>query len=105
MPKALKLASFAVRVLAWGLCLLTVLDALGNFRFRSALLGVNSLVTSLIPQAISGLFVFQTPFGGAFRGDFALTCAALLVLEWALARAAAVVSRRGHEGRGLVLDR
>lgn len=105
MPKALKLSSYVVRLLAWGLCLLTVLDALGNFRFRAALLGVNGLVTNLIPQAISGLFVFKTPFGGAFRGDFALTCVFLLVVEWLLAKASTSLRRRPQEGRRVAFDR
>lgn len=84
MPKALRIASYICRVLGWGLCLLTVADAFGSVRFRVALLGVNGVVTRLMPSALSGLFVFQTPFGGAFRGDFAVVCILFLLLDWIL---------------------
>ena len=75
----------ACRVAAW---LLVALVAA-----RSLLLGVNNLVSGLVPEAVSGLLVFVTPFGGAFRGDFAILAVILLLVDWALCRLAAAIRR------------
>lgn len=74
------------RVLAWLLVALTVCDAVLVGAPRSALLGVNGAVLRALPGAISGLFVFQTPFGGVFHGDFALAAIVFLIVDWLLSR-------------------
>lgn len=76
----------ACRVLAWLLVVLTVCDAVLVGAPRSALLGVNGAVLRALPGAISGLFVFQTPFGGVFHGDFALAAIVFLIVDWLLSR-------------------
>ena len=60
---------------------------------RALLLGLNGAVSQTIPEALSGLLVFPTPFGGAFRGDFALAACILLVLDWVLSRASVSLRR------------
>lgn len=80
------IAALACRAAAWLLVLLTVCDAVLVGAPRSALLGVNGAVSRAIPSAVSGLFVFQTPFGGVFHGDFALAAIVLLVIDWLLCR-------------------
>ena len=50
------------RVAAWLLVTLTVCDAVLVGAPHSALLGVNGAVLRALPSAISGVFVFQTPF-------------------------------------------
>lgn len=84
--RALSAVAVACRVLAWLLVALVVCDAVLVGAPRSALLGVNGIVLRALPQAVSGLFVFQTPFGGVFHGDFALAAIVFLVLDWLIGR-------------------
>ena len=91
---ALRLLSTACRVGAWAL---VVADAVLPAGPRSLLLGINGLVTSIIPGPISGLLVFVTPFGGAFRGDFAIAAVVLLLADWALYRASVSLRRATWE--------
>ncbi|HIZ17936.1 MAG TPA: hypothetical protein IAA22_02330 [Candidatus Olsenella stercoravium] len=90
---ALRLLSIACRVLAWLLVALVVAGAILPAGPRALLLGLNGAVSQTIPEALSGLLVFPTPFGGAFRGDFALAACILLVLDWALSRASVSLRR------------
>lgn len=85
----LRAVALACRIAAWALALLTVLNAFVVTGLRAWLLPANGLASDLIPGAVSGLFVFQTPLGGAFRGDFLIAAVALLALDWFLTRLAA----------------
>jgi hypothetical protein len=85
---ALDVAAVVARVLAVALCVLVVVDSLDLGTLHTVLLDVNGFVSNLVPQSVSGLLVFRTPMGGAFRGDFALAATALFVIDWLLARAA-----------------
>ncbi len=51
----------------------------------------NFLLQSLMPDQVAGTHVYSSPFGGAFRGDFAIASVVLFVADWALMRCAAVV--------------
>lgn len=93
LPAALGIASRTCRVAAWALVCLVAANAVLPAGPRALLLGVNGAVSGLMPAPLSGLLVFVTPFGGAFRGDFALAAVLLLVLDWALCRAAASLRR------------
>lgn len=86
---ALDVAAVVARVLAVVLCVLVFVDSLDLGTLHTVLLDVNGFVSNLVPQSVSGLLVFRTPMGGAFRGDFALVAVALFVIDWLLARAAA----------------
>lgn len=86
---SLRVLSLACRALAWALVALVVADALLPAGPRSLFLSLNTMASSLVPGALSGLFVFPTPFGGAFRGDFAVLAIVLLVVDWTLFRLAA----------------
>ena len=55
---------------------------------RSLLLPLVELASALVPEAVLGLFVLPTPFGGALRGDFAVVALVLLAAGWALRRLA-----------------
>lgn len=46
---------------------------------------------SFVPDVLLGLFVFSSPFGGAFRGDFALASLIFFIIDWALVRTASAV--------------
>ena len=82
---ALRAGSLAARFAAWGVSAMVVADALLGTGARTWLLSVNGAVARLVPGPVLGLLVFQTPFGGAFRGDFALLAVILLLIDWALA--------------------
>ena len=86
--RSLHVAAVVCRVLAWLLVLLVVCDAVLVGAPRSALLGLNGAVLRALPSAVSGLFVFQTPFGGVFHGDFALAAIVFFVIDWLLSRLA-----------------
>lgn len=89
----LRFLSAACRVGAWALVALVVADAVLPAGPRALLLGINGLVTNVIPRALSGLLVFVTPFGGAFRGDFAIAAVTLLLVDWMLCRASVSLRR------------
>lgn len=89
LPRA---GAVACRALAAALVALAV--AVLPAGARTLLLPLNGLASRLLPGPISGLFVFQTPLGGALRGDFVLAAIMLLALAWALGRASASMRRR-----------
>lgn len=78
--------AFGLRFLAWAIVALVVADTFVTGQVRAALLPANTLLGRLIPEALSGVLVIATPFGGAFRGDFALVALILLLADWALCK-------------------
>lgn len=66
---ALDVAAVVARVLAVALCVLVVVDSLDLGTLHTVLLDVNGFVSNLVPQSVSGLLVFRTPMGGAFREE------------------------------------
>lgn len=92
------LASGVLRLLAWTCRLFAILYAAMAlalcFGPVSALTPVADLafwLQSLIPGALSGLFVWISPLGGSFRGDFAICAIVLFIADWALVRASVAV--------------
>ncbi|MDO4428153.1 MAG: hypothetical protein Q4B91_01405 [Atopobiaceae bacterium] len=86
MSSLLRLGAFVCRTLAWAFVALVAANAVLPAGPRALLLGVNALASATVPGPVAGLFVFATPFGGAFRGDFAIVAIVLLVLDWLLCR-------------------
>lgn len=86
--KLLRALGMVFRVMAWALTAPVVADSFVSGAVRSLLLPLNTMLSRAVPDAISGVLVFQTPLGGAFRGDFALVAALLFVLDWAACKAA-----------------
>ena len=89
LSRAAALGSLACRVAGWALAALVVAGAVLPAGPRALLLGATGFASALVPAPLAGLFVFQTPLGGAFRGDFAIVAIVLLVLDWALQRLSA----------------
>ena len=58
--------------LVYPLCILTIVLVFAFGSIRPYLLDITGWVTSLVPSLFRGMLVFNTPFGGAFRGDFVL---------------------------------
>lgn len=94
LAAALRVLAVIVRVIACALFVLVAADVILPSGPRALLVEINLAVSSFIPDAISGLLVLQTPFGGAFRGDFALAALILLIAGWALACGAGTLERR-----------
>lgn len=88
VPVLLSVLSVLCRIAAIALALLSVANAfvLGSLRIR--LVAITAMVSSWLPPALSGAFVFETPFGGVLRGDFMVAAVVLFVIDWALAKAA-----------------
>ena len=79
--------SVILRVVGVLIAVLVVVDAFASGAVRVALSGVNGFV-ALTPGFLRGLFVFSTPFDGAFRGDFAILAMMFLIADWILCRIA-----------------
>ena len=88
VPALFSALSVLCRIAAIALALLSVANAfvLGSLRIR--LVAITAVVSSWLPPALSGAFVFETPFGGVLRGDFMVAAVVLFVIDWALAKAA-----------------
>ena len=87
--RVLAVVAVVARIAALVLVALVVVDALFSGQFRSSLLALNGAFTSVIPAPLKGSFVFQTPFGGVFRGDFAIAAIIFFVIDWLACRASA----------------
>jgi len=83
---ALLVAIFLLRIAAIALCGLVIVGAIPSLGSRLSIMEASSFASRLLPQQISGILVLQTPFGGAFRGDFVLAAFILYVIDWVLTR-------------------
>lgn len=78
--------AFAARVAAVLLVALTVANIFATGAVRAAILPLTTWLGRLVPEGLAGSLVFRTPFGGAFRGDFAVLAVGLFVLDWLLSK-------------------
>ena len=82
----LSLLILAIRLVAIALCALVVILAVPMINNRLGLIQASNFVSSFMPSNLNGVLVMPTPFGGAFRGDFALAALLLFVIDWILTR-------------------
>lgn len=94
LAAALRVLAVVARIIACALLVLVAADVILPSGPRALLVEINLAVSSFIPDALSGLLVLQTPFGGALRGDFAQAALIFLIAGWALARGARTFERR-----------
>lgn len=80
--------AYVFRVLALLTSLLVLLLCLGSAVSFGVLSWVNNL-DAMIPAGLSGLLVYTTPLGGAFRGDFFIAAVALFICDWICCRVSA----------------
>ncbi len=92
--------SIICRIAAWACRILAILFALACIALCFAPVASMTAVADLaywlqriVYHGFSGLFVWISPLGGSFRGDFALSSVILFVLDWALVRASAALRR------------
>ena len=82
-----------LRLLAIAFCALVVLMAIPSLGDRAVMVSLSSAAGTIVPQSLSGILVIPTPFGGAFRGDFALAALLVYLVDWALTNARARLVR------------
>lgn len=80
--------SVALRVFASLLILGTVLLLVPAPALRQVQIELSLAVQAVEPQAIRGALVFVTGMGTALRGDFLVSAAALLLIDWLVGRLA-----------------
>ncbi|MGI6755432.1 MAG: hypothetical protein ACOX4F_05430 [Atopobiaceae bacterium] len=93
---ALTICAIVARLAALLLSVLTLAGCFSTLRVQVYVFELTALIAQMLPRAISGLYVIDTPFGGAFRGDFALVAALLFVLDWILCRVRAKLGRKAQ---------
>lgn len=86
----LAIICWVVRLSAIFLSGVVVLDSLSLGAGRTQLLritaAISSAISTALPFGLAGSYVIDTPFGGAFRGDFAVVALVLFVIDWILCR-------------------
>lgn len=86
----LAIICWVVRLSAIFLSGVVVLDSLSLGAGRTELLritaAISSAISTALPFGLAGSYVIDTPFGGAFRGDFAIVALVLFVIDWILCR-------------------
>ena len=83
---ALRMLALVARVVAIVLALLVVASVFMGGSMRQTLLQAMRLTPLLVPSALLGRFVYETPFGGVLRGDLAIASLILFFVDWALMR-------------------
>ena len=91
---ALRTLGTVLRVCAIVMCILITLLCFPTGPLRQLLLAATTFADGLVPAPLAGLFVFLTPFGGAFRGDYAIVAVALFALDYVCQRGAHALGQR-----------
>lgn len=90
----LHLLAVLFRLAAIAMALLVIANAFDLGANRVYVMRVTSAVASLVPSQISGALVYESPLGGALRGDFVVAAIALFVVDWLLMKASKRAGRR-----------
>lgn len=83
-----RLLAIACRLCALLLSGLVIANAFVTGSSRIFIIDVTNRATSWMPSVLSGVFVYETPFGGNLRGDFVVAAIILFILDWVLVRKA-----------------
>lgn len=89
----LKTLAILARLTAVALSLLVVANAFVAGSWRIRVVEITARFTAWLPSAVSGILVFETPFGGVLRGDFVVSAVVLFVVDWLLSRRASSLRR------------
>lgn len=82
----LLLLAWAIRLCAFAMVAIVLLNALSLPFFRTTLSTTTDLITSYLPWQNLGLLAVDTPFGGVLRGDLAIVSLLLFVIDWLLCK-------------------
>ena len=83
---ALRLIALMLRLAAIALSLYVIASAVLTDAHRATLVRISLVINRFVPPALFGQFVFETPFGGAFRGDLAIVSVLMFVVDWLCVR-------------------
>ncbi|MBQ9058391.1 MAG: hypothetical protein IJ125_04340 [Atopobiaceae bacterium] len=97
LASLLRIIATVLRIFAALLCLVVLVLTFASGTLRDALLPLVNFFGGLMLAPISGLFVYETIFGGAFRGDFALAAFLTLIVDWLLNKLAFSLQQRDRE--------
>ena len=80
--RVLQIAAYILRALAY-LAVIVVVASTFGFASKLPFLGsASGLLMTLTLPPLRGILTFMSPFGGVFRGDFAVTAVMLFALDW-----------------------
>lgn len=86
LSKAFHAGAWIFRILAY-IAVAVVIGSTFGVNARFPLLGsASGLVMTLTPPFLRGALALLSPFGGVFRGDFAITSVILFALDWVCIR-------------------
>lgn len=83
------LVGFGLRLAAIALSIMVVAATFLTGSLRAQLVGTINMAPMLMPPALLGQFVYETPLGGVLRGDLAIASVLLFVADYACMRLAA----------------
>lgn len=86
---ALRVIAVICRVCAIAASVVVMAATLGLATRLPVLGQIYHLLMVLTPPGVFGILCVATPFGGMFRGDFAVVSVALFVIDWVCLRIAA----------------
>ena len=95
---ALRLAAFLMRLLALAFSAFVVASAVLTGSHRLALVKALNLTMWLVPPSMLGHLVYETPFGGALRGDLIIVSLILFVADYVCLRLAASLREQRERG-------
>lgn len=90
----LVLLAWILRFGAWVLALFVVISAVLTGSMRAQLISMLDIAPLLVPPALLGLFVRDTPFGGILRGDMLIASGILFFADWFCVRLSASLRQR-----------
>ena len=94
----LQVLAVVLRLIAIALALLVVASVFLSGEHRGALLEALRLTPLVVPPALLGRFVYETPFGGVFRGDLALASIILFCADYICMRFSTSLRYRRERG-------
>jgi len=83
---ALLVCALVLRVLALALFAVVIVYALPANGLRAIAVGPAMAATQLLPMSLATSTVLNLPFGGSFRGDVAIVCVVLLVIDYVVSK-------------------
>ena len=95
---ALHLLALVLRLGAIFLAFLVVASSVLSGSLRARLVSSLNLAPLLVPPALLGQFVVETPFGGVFRGDLAIASIILFCADWFCMRFSTSLRERRERG-------
>lgn len=95
---ALLIAHLFFCMTAIALAAIFVIAAIPTDATRLLLLRLTNMLPLIMPSALLGQYVVETPFGGILRGDLAIASIILFVADWLCAKKRSSLLRRRERG-------